>query len=148
MKNNILIPLTESVISQTVIEYLINFGFDPSKVNITLLHIFTKPSAEEELMGKKFAQERIPRIKLFLEKAKKKIVAHGFLEDEVKIKILTEQYLNVTEGIIAQFKKKHYNMIIVGRRRMSKPEEFLLGDISIKLVRVLEETAIVVVKLK
>ena len=38
-------------------------------------------------------------------------------------------------------------MVIIGRKRMSKAEEFVLGDISIKLVRALEGVAIVIVKL-
>ena len=62
--------------------------------------------------------------------------------------MVTEQYSSVTDGIIDQFKKNQYKMVMIGRRRMSKSEEFVLGDISIKLVRALEETAIVVVKSK
>ncbi|WDN90829.1 hypothetical protein BuS5_03800 [Desulfosarcina sp. BuS5] len=148
MKNTILVPLNESIISQMVIDYLINIGFDPEQVDITLLHIFRKPSAEEELMGKKFAKERIPKIKKFLNRIRKKLVDNGFFEAQTKIKILTKQYLSVTDGIIDQFKKNQYKMVMIGRRRMSKSEEFVLGDISIKLVRALEETAVVVVKSK
>ncbi|MCD6272357.1 MAG: universal stress protein [Deltaproteobacteria bacterium] len=148
LKNTILVPLNESIISQVVIDYLINIGFDPEQVDITLLHIFRKPSAEEELMGKKFAKERIPKIKKFLNRIRKKLVDNGFFEAQTKIKILTKQYSSVTDGIIDQFKKNQYKMVMIGRRRMSKSEEFVLGDISIKLVRALEETAVVVVKSK
>ena len=148
MKNTILVPLNESIISQMVIDYLINIGFDPEQVDITLLHIFRKPSAEEELMGKKFAKERIPKIKKFLNRIRKKLVDNGFFEAQTKIKILTKQYSSITDGIIDQFKKNQYKMVMIGRRRMSKSEEFVLGDISIKLVRALEETAVVVVKSK
>ena len=130
------------------IDYLIDIGLKPEHVDITLLHIFQKASAEEELMGKKFTKERLPKIKKILEEARKKLIDHGFLEDQTRIKITTEQYPNVTEGIIDQFKKNHYKMVMIGRRRMSKSEEFVLGDISIKLVRALDETAVVVVKSK
>ncbi len=37
-------------------------------------------------------------------------------------------------------------MVVIGRKRMSKAEEFVLGDPSIKLVRVLEGAAVLVVK--
>jgi len=148
LKNTILVALNESIISHMSIDYLINIGLNPENVDITLLHIFQKASAEEELMGKKFTKERLPKIKIFLEAARKKLIDHGFLEDQTKIKIITEQYSNVTDGIIDQFKKNHYKMVMIGRRKMSKSEEFVLGDISIKLVRALDETAIVVVKSK
>ena len=148
MKNTILVALNESIISHMSIDYLINIGLKPELVDITLLHIFQQASAEEKLMGKKFTKERLPKIKKILEEARKKLIDHGFLEDQTRIKITTEQYPNVTEGIIDQFKKNHYKMVMIGRRRMSKSEEFVLGDISIKLVRALDETAVVVVKSK
>ena len=37
-------------------------------------------------------------------------------------------------------------MVVIGRKKMSKAEEFVLGDPSVKLVRALENTAIVVIK--
>ncbi len=148
MKNKILVALNESIISQMVIDYLINIGFDPGNVDITLFHVFRKPSSEEELMGKKFAKERLPKIKNFLDQTRKKLVDNGFFEDQIRIKIITKQYSSITEGIIDQFKKNHYKMVMIGRKKMSKSEEFVLGDISIKLVRALDETAVVVVKSK
>jgi hypothetical protein len=37
-------------------------------------------------------------------------------------------------------------MVVLGRKRMSKAEEFVLGDVGVKLVRALEGVAILVVK--
>ncbi len=148
MKNTILVAVNKSIMSQAVINYLINIGFNPENVEITLLHIFRKPSSEEELMGKKFSRERLVKMKDFLEQTRKKLINNGFLENQTRIKIITEQYSSVTEAIIDQFKKNHYNMIMIGRKKMARSEEFVLGDISIKLVRALDETAIVVVKSK
>jgi nucleotide-binding universal stress UspA family protein len=148
LKNRILVALNESAISHTIIDYLINIGFDPGNVDITLLHVFRKPSSEEELMGKKFAKERLPKIKKFLDQTRKKLIDNGFFEDQISIKIITEQYSSITEGIIDQFKKNHYEMVMIGRKKMSKSEEFVFGDISIKLVRALDETAVLVVKSK
>ncbi len=98
-------------------------------------------------MGKKFAAEQKPKKMEALEKAKEKLVEHGFKERQIEMKLTTENYLNVTQGIIDQFNKGKYNMVLIGRKNMSKSEEFVLGDISIKLVRALEGTAVVVVKL-
>jgi hypothetical protein len=36
-------------------------------------------------------------------------------------------------------------MVVIGRKRMSKAEEFVMGDISIKLIRALENAAVLVV---
>jgi hypothetical protein len=37
-------------------------------------------------------------------------------------------------------------MVVIGRKTMSKSEEFIMGDISVKLLRSLNKTAILVVK--
>ncbi len=55
-------------------------------------------------------------------------------------------YPTVADGIIDQFKKGDYNIVVIGRKKMSKAEEFVLGDPCVKLVRELEGTAILVVK--
>ena len=36
-------------------------------------------------------------------------------------------------------------VVLIGRKRMSKAEEFVMGDISVKLVRALENAAVLVV---
>ncbi len=36
-------------------------------------------------------------------------------------------------------------MVVIGRKRMSKAEEFVMGDVSVKLVRALEGAAVLVV---
>jgi len=97
-------------------------------------------------MGKKFTSEQQPRIMKVLENARKKLVDAGFHESGIEIKLLIEQFPTVTDGIIHQFQQDDYQMVLIGRKRMSKSEEFVLGDISIKLVRNLENTAVVVVK--
>ena len=48
--------------------------------------------------------------------------------------------------IIDQHKKQKYDMVVIGRKSMSKAEEFVMGDISIKLIRQLEGVAVLVVK--
>jgi hypothetical protein len=52
----------------------------------------------------------------------------------------------VGEGIIDQVSEGQYNMVVIGRKKMSKAEEFVLGDPSIRLVRALEGIAVTVVK--
>ena len=80
--------------------------------------------------------------------AKKKLVDSGFLPDHTEVSLVTESYATVADGIIDQFRKGDYQMVVIGRKRMSKAEEFVLGDASIKLVRALEGTAVMVVKLR
>ncbi len=146
--DSILVALNDSISSRTVVDFLIKFPFSSDEVKVTLLHILRKPSAGEELMGKKFMMEQPERRIAILQKAKDKMVDKGFDSDKIKIDLITEPYSTVSDGIIDQFNKGDYNMVVIGRKKMSKTEEFVLGDPSVKLVRSLDGASIVVVKSK
>jgi len=146
VKKSILVALSDSMISRKVIDVLISLKPWGEQAEITLLHIFRKPSAEVELMGRKFAAEQRPRIMAALESARTKLLQNGYTHDQVVIDLVTDDYETVTEGIIDRFRQQNFAMVFIGRKKMSKSEEFVLGDIAIKLVRALEGTAVVVVK--
>jgi len=148
LNNSILVPLNDSVSSKAVVDYLARLSFCPEDAHITLIHLFKKPTATEDLMGKKFTAEQPARFEAVLEKAKDELIEHGFNPNNIEIKLITDPYPTVAEGIIDQFKKNHFDMVIIGRKHMSKAEEFVMGDISVKLVRALEGTAVLVVKSK
>ena len=147
MANSLLIPLNDSVASRAVVDFLIKMSFCPEGCHITLIHVFRKPTSGEELMGKKFMDEQPAKHKALLKKAKQRLVSEKGLDpDQIDIQLLTDQYPSVTEGIIDFFKKGQYDMVVIGRKKMSKSEEFIMGDISVKLVRSLDKTSILVVK--
>lgn len=148
MKNKMMVALTDSITSQSVLDYLIQMKCMRDQFQITLLHIFRKATAEEALMGKKFSRQQKSRMEDMLNSAKERLVEAGFSSSLIETKLVTEQYQTITDGIISLFNQDPYDMVVIGRKRMSKSEEFVLGDISIKLIRALENTAIVVVKTK
>lgn len=145
MSRSILVPLNDSVSSRTALDFLFRLLFCPEDYHITLLHLFRKPSASEELMGKKFTTAQPARFMTLLENAKERLIEFGF-DPKNKIEMVTKPYATVTEGIIDACKKQHFDLVVIGRKRMSKAEEFVLGDISVKLVRSLEGPAILIVK--
>ena len=145
MKNSMLIAMDDSVSSRTAVDFIANLAICPEEVDITLLHVFRKPSAGEELMGEKFMKEQPTRYLKAMEMAKDKLVEKGCNPKTLSIKLVEDPYPTVAEGIIDQFDKGDYSMVVIGRKRMSKAEEFVRGDISIKLVRALKGAAVLVV---
>ncbi|MBU0995754.1 MAG: universal stress protein [Proteobacteria bacterium] len=143
-----MIALNDSLSSRAVIDYICNLSLRPEDVRFTLLHIYREPSSGEELMGQKYMRKLPLKYLSMLSSVKEKLVQAGFLKDNIEVALITDPYATVADGIIDQFKKKDYSMVVVGRKRMSKAEEFVMGDASIKLVRALERTAVMVVKLK
>lgn len=98
-------------------------------------------------MGKKFMNEQPLKFQALLENAKQRLVAEkGFSPDQIDTVLLTDPYPSVTEGIIDFFQKGNYDLVVTGRKKMSKSEEFIMGDISVKLVRSLNKASVLVVK--
>jgi len=148
LMNSILVALNDSASSTAVVDYLVHLAIKPDQIRITLIHVLIKPAAGDELMGKKFMEEQPRRIQTFLNQTKIKLEQSGFLSENIDLKIVSESHTTVADGIIDQFHKEDYDLVVIGRKKMSKAQEFVLGDPSIRLVRALEGTAILVVKTK
>ena len=148
MDKSILAALNDSISSRAVVDYMARFLASSRGWRVTLLHIFRKPLASEELMGKKFTAELPARFQTVLREAKEKLAENGLPPDDIETRLVTTPYATISDGIIDQFKERHYGMVIIGRKHMSKAEEFVLGDVSVKLIRALEDTAVLVVKSK
>ena len=146
MGNSLLVPLNDTVSSRGVINFLLNMSIS-SDTKLTLIHIFRKPSSGEELMGKKYMAEMPARLEKMLAETKNRFVAEkGFDSENIKIELVDRQYSSISEGIIDYFNKGDFDMVVIGRKEMSKSEEFVLGDISVKLIRNLPRSSILVVK--
>ena len=146
MKNSILVAWNDSMSSRAALDYLADLSMCLEDLHITLLHVFRKASASEELMGKTFPAKEEKRILNLLQNARDNLIEKGFKPENTHVAMVSEPYPTIAEGIIDQFKKDRFDMVLIGRKRMSKAEEFVMGDISVKLVRALENAAVLVVK--
>lgn len=146
MKKSILVAVNDSASSRHALDYLSELAICRGEARITLLHVFRKPSASQELMGPKYMHQQQERYLRLLEDARNSLSTKGVAAGNIELKLVTTPYPTVTEGIIDQFNQGNYGMVVIGRKRMSKAEEFVLGDVGVKLVRALEGVAILVVK--
>jgi nucleotide-binding universal stress UspA family protein len=130
-------------------DFLAHFALDYQRTHFTLLHVFRKPSASEELMGEEYMQEKMPaKINAILQDAKNMLVERGFPEENIDIQFSTHPYPTITDGIIDHYDQGAYDVVVIGRKDMSKAEEFVMGDISVRLVRALKGAAVLIVKSK
>ena len=97
-------------------------------------------------MGKTFTEERESRLWNSLNAAREKLVQNGFIAKNIEIDMIMEPYATLADGVIDQCEKRNIDLVIIGRKKMSKAEEFVMGDLSVKLVRNLDKTAVLVVK--
>jgi nucleotide-binding universal stress UspA family protein len=143
---SILVALKDSVTSRAVLDYIADMPFNRDDVRFTLLHLFRKPSESESLVGEDFVEKAYPRALEFLNRARDKLTEKGFNPETIQVKLVTEPYPTISDGIIDQCVSGECHMVVIGRKRMSKAEEFVMGDISIKLVRAMRNKGILVVE--
>lgn len=146
MSLSILFAINESASSRAAVKYLSALPLQPEAVHIKLVHVLRKPSSGEEMMGKKYMAQQPERFMEMLAMARDQLVANGFLEQNIELELVADPYETISDGIMDLFNKGAYDMVVIGRKKMSKAEEFVLGDPSVKLVRALKDTAIVVIK--
>ena len=146
MKTSVLIAVNDSFSSRSVIDRFIRLPFIKEEVSVTLIHVFRKPSTSEELLGDEYILNQQNKFRETLENVKKKLLQSGFPKENVKTKLIENPYPTIYDGLLDQFNREDYNIVVIGRRRMSKAEEFVMGDSSIKLVRTLENSSVLVVK--
>ena len=146
LKTSVLIAVNDSFSSRSVVDTFIKLPFVREDINVTLIHVFRKLSASEELLGDEYMVNQQNKFKETLRNVKNKLLENGFLQENVDTKLIEEPYPTIFDGLLDQFNQGSYNIVVIGRRRMSKAEEFVMGDPSIKLVRSLEKASVLVVK--
>lgn len=145
MEISILVAVNDSMCSRNALNFLGRLPFHSGNPRITLLHVFRKPSGGEEMMGEKFMKRLPDRYRAVLRDARDKLVADGFDPERMEIRLVEEPYQTVADGIIDQFGKGAYDMVVIGRKKMSRSEEFVLGDPGSRLVRALKGASILIV---
>ena len=146
MSKSILLVLNETPCSKLAVEFLAQVPLSFSEVKITILHIFRRPTGSEEMMGKKFLQSQHEKVKAEMTDAQQRLTQAGYPADHIRIHIENKPYPTLADGIIAEVDKGNYDIVVIGRKKMSKSEEFVLGDASIKVIRALEKASVIVVK--
>ena len=119
MDNSILVALNDSVSSRVMIDFIADLPIRRDRFHITLLHVYRTPSAGQELMGERFMTEQPTRFLSVLTKAKEKLVEKGFAPEKIETRLAEDPYQTVTDGLIDQFNKGRYSMVVIGRKTMS-----------------------------
>lgn len=143
---SILIALSDSISSQFMIDFVARLPLCREEVSVTLLHIYREPAAAGDLMGHRFTEEQPSKCSSILDHAKDKLAKAGFPADQIIPSFVDSPYPTIADGVIDQINKGDYDMVVIGRKNMSKAEEFVRGDISVKLLRALEGLCLLVVK--
>lgn len=147
---NILIAVDASANARRAVEYATTVLAAASGVRITLLYVERAPGrARFDTEDAWLSQCRLEhnRVFDFLKDARAALLAAGLPEEAVLERtVLCSAEPSIAQTILDVQQEGGYGTLVVGRRGLSKGEEFLFGSVSSKLVHNARNCAVLVVQ--
>lgn len=149
VNKNILIATDESDNSRRAVQYVAGILGGVEGFKITVLHVIREPeedffSAEAE--KDKWYEDYGRRAEIMLEEYRRMLVAAGFDSEDVSVRSTIRYCPSMAECILAEREKLEHGTLVVGRKGLSRKEEFLFGSISGKIVRTARNCTVWVVE--
>ncbi|MBT8352134.1 MAG: universal stress protein [Deltaproteobacteria bacterium] len=155
MVNKILVAFDDSENAMRAVEYISNFFATDTK--ITLLNIsqdtaslcdmnspaLTPYFKSQQTSFCNLEEKKKSLVDNALQKARKKLMEAGFLDQNVTIKAKSKKK-GVARDIVKEA-QSGYNTIVLGRRGQSGIKEFILGSVSQKVFHLVKDISVLVV---
>lgn len=150
MENKVLIAIDLSENSLKAVDYVGDMMVHHPSVTITLLNVVREPSPDvmpDETEREAYVAKMREETRRHMEEAARRLVSRGIPQNNIHIKIqVCSKVVSISELVLEEQKKGQYQTVVVGRRGVSKREEFLFGSISKKIVGEAKDCAVWVVE--
>ncbi len=150
MENKVLIAIDLSENSLKAVDYVGDMMVHHPSVTITLLNVVREPSPDvmpDEVEREAYVRKMREETRRHMEEASRRLVSRGIHEKNIHIKIqVCSKVVSIAELVLKEQKEGQYQTVVVGRRGVSKREEFLFGSISKKIVGEAKDCAVWVVE--
>jgi nucleotide-binding universal stress UspA family protein len=116
---------------------------------VTLLHIILEPEATffpNDQERQKWLADQLAEAKTMMAGYKNILVDAGFPEDKVNVRIEMMQAPSVADCIIKEQEELKCCTIVIGRRGISKKEEFIFGSTSNRIIHEAKKCAVLVIE--
>ena len=97
--------------------------FNRKDVSITLIHIQTEESAQKE-----------EEIRKMMDSSKKILIRAGIPEEAITI-LFRKKRTGIARDLLEEITQNDYGTVIIGRRGLSRAQQFLFGSVSNKVVQ-------------
>ena len=134
---NILIAVDDSENARRAVFYVSQLLAGVKGFKILILHVISQPeedyfstSAEKESWLSNYQL----KVDVMLEDYRQILIREGFDPDDISVQSTLRYCPSLSECILAEQDKTRYSTLVVGRKGLSRSEEFLFGSISSKIV--------------
>ena len=147
--HKLLAAVDESQNSRRAVDYLSVWATCNEAVDVVLVHVVKEPSPDV-LPDEGERQEYIGRKKeaaeALLARTKARVNAFGVPPERVTTKTLfCTPPATVVEALLKEKEEDNYDTIILGRRGVSKKEEYIFGSVTNRLIREMADISVWVV---
>ena len=116
---------------------------------VTLLHIILEPEAtyfRDNEERQEWLASNLEDAKKVMEEYRNILIDAGFLEDKINVRIDTMRAPSVADCIIKEQEEMKCCTIVIGRRGISKKEEFIFGSTSNRIIHEAKKCAVLVIE--
>lgn len=146
----ILLAMDESENAQRAVRYVGRIiGSARKNFQVMLVHVLVRPSPdlfEEPDGAKKYEQEIRGKIEAVFAQGVGLLQEAGVAAEAVQSKFIVTDEPGIAQGLLSEQKAGRYGTLVVGRRGVTKAEEFLFGSVSNKIIHHARDCAVWVVE--
>lgn len=149
INRNILIAVDESENAQRAVIYVGKLLGGINGFKVTVLHVIREPEEDyfpEEGDKAQWYDDYRKKVDQMLEDYRKILINAGFAPEDVSIRSTIRYCPSLAECILAERDHTEYSTLVVGRKGLTRTEEFLFGSVSGKVVRTARNCTIWVVQ--
>lgn len=135
--NRILVGVDDDDHSLGAVRYTASVLGGSDACQVRLLSVYQPPAEEADPdpgQGAQTAEQGRQRLRECLDRAWEVLVMAGLPADNVSTELVDAGGRTIAETILAQQAQGSYGTIVLGRRGLSKAEEFLFGSVSSDIV--------------
>jgi nucleotide-binding universal stress UspA family protein len=134
---NIMIAVDESENSRRAVRYVGRLLGGVSGFKVTIFHVIAEP--EEDYFPdpgekEKWIEDYQTRLDTLMAGYREILIGYGFNPADVSIRTKRRYCPSMAECILSEQEEDRFSTIVVGRRGLSRREEFLFGSISNRVV--------------
>lgn len=148
-ERHILVALDESENGKRALLYVADFLGGQRGFRATLLNIISEPPEnhfDSDTERNVWIENQRIKAKEMLDNYRMILLQSGFLEDKVAVRVEVRKCPSIADCILDVQKKLECCTVVIGRRGISKKEEFLFGSTSNKVLHSLKNCVVWVVE--
>ncbi|GAB4339851.1 MAG: hypothetical protein Kow0099_15370 [Candidatus Abyssubacteria bacterium] len=137
-EQRLLVYLDETEASMNAVRYVARLFGRVLEAQVTLMAVFSKLNPELFRSHKEHQEER-PRAlessKRAIERAYAILKEGGFDDSRIATRFANSQNARISDVILNEQRSGDYTAIVVGKHHLSRAEEFLFGNVAVRLAR-------------